>query len=591
MPRPAARFIGQSVTRKEDQRLLTGHGLYVDDVTLRGHAPRRVPAQRDRGRPTITRLDTTAAKELPGVVAVFTWQDFDGRFGEAWHAMLGEELVGAAAARDHRRALRRRPGRARRRREPLPRRGRVRADRGRARAARRPCVDFATAADDTEHIVHGAWGLESNAMVAVPFTPLSPDLDEAFAAARHVVECTRSSRTATSACRWRPGGSSRRGRPGATRSTSSARRSRCTRPATSSPATSASPKAASRVTARDVGGGFGQKMFVFREECAVVLASRLLGRPVKWIEDRRENLIAAAALPQRARQGADGDRRRRRHPGDHRRARRRRRRVPAVPGGHGPDAARRARTRSRGSASRRRWSGPTRWARARTAARGCSRRRRARWRSTTPRARSARPGRVAAQEPARRRRPAVHLAGRQRVPGDHAARDARAGARDPRLRRVPQASRPRRAPRAATSASGSACTSSRRRWARRRSHTEGATVRVESERQGRRVPRHHVARPEHRDDDGAGRRRHLGVALRRRHHRPGRHAVDAVRPRHRRQPHRGRRRRRRAAATLAVRDKVARRSPRTRWRRRPTTSRSPTAGRVGAGHADASRCR
>ena len=45
------------------------------------------------------------------------------------------------------------------------------------------------------------------------------------------------------------------------------------------------------VTARDVGGGFGQKMFVFREECAVVLASRLLGQPVKWIEDRRENLL------------------------------------------------------------------------------------------------------------------------------------------------------------------------------------------------------------------------------------------------------------------------------------------------------------
>ena len=53
------------------------------------------------------------------------------------------------------------------------------------------------------------------------------------------------------------------------------------------------PEASIRVTARDVGGGFGQKMFVFREECAIVLASRLLGRPVKWIEDRRENLIAA----------------------------------------------------------------------------------------------------------------------------------------------------------------------------------------------------------------------------------------------------------------------------------------------------------
>jgi carbon-monoxide dehydrogenase large subunit len=33
---------------------------------------------------------------------------------------------------------------------------------------------------------------------------------------------------------------------------------------------------------------------VHREECAVVLASRRLGRPVKWIEDRRENLIAGS---------------------------------------------------------------------------------------------------------------------------------------------------------------------------------------------------------------------------------------------------------------------------------------------------------
>ena len=47
-----------------------------------------------------------------------------------------------------------------------------------------------------------------------------------------------------------------------------------------------------RVVMGDVGGGFGQKMFVTREEMAVVLASYLLGRPVRWIEDRAENLLA-----------------------------------------------------------------------------------------------------------------------------------------------------------------------------------------------------------------------------------------------------------------------------------------------------------
>ena len=43
----------------------------------------------------------------------------------------------------------------------------------------------------------------------------------------------------------------------------------------------------------DVGGAFGQKINVGREETALALAARLLGRPVKWSEDRYENLVAA----------------------------------------------------------------------------------------------------------------------------------------------------------------------------------------------------------------------------------------------------------------------------------------------------------
>jgi carbon-monoxide dehydrogenase large subunit len=48
-----------------------------------------------------------------------------------------------------------------------------------------------------------------------------------------------------------------------------------------------------RVVMRDTGGGFGQKVVPQREELAVLLAARLLGTPLKWIEDRRENLLAA----------------------------------------------------------------------------------------------------------------------------------------------------------------------------------------------------------------------------------------------------------------------------------------------------------
>ncbi len=48
-----------------------------------------------------------------------------------------------------------------------------------------------------------------------------------------------------------------------------------------------------RVITPDVGGGFGQKIPLYREELATAAASRLLGRPVRWIETRRENLLAA----------------------------------------------------------------------------------------------------------------------------------------------------------------------------------------------------------------------------------------------------------------------------------------------------------
>jgi aerobic carbon-monoxide dehydrogenase large subunit len=49
-----------------------------------------------------------------------------------------------------------------------------------------------------------------------------------------------------------------------------------------------------RVIVPDVGGGFGQKMHVFPEDLAVAAIARLVGRPVRWVEERRENLAAAS---------------------------------------------------------------------------------------------------------------------------------------------------------------------------------------------------------------------------------------------------------------------------------------------------------
>ena len=65
-----------------------------------------------------------------------------------------------------------------------------------------------------------------------------------------------------------------------------------------------------RVIVPDVGGAFGSKSQVYAEYVVVAHLARLLGRPVRWIEDRRESLVAASTSRgqnQRVRIAADGD--------------------------------------------------------------------------------------------------------------------------------------------------------------------------------------------------------------------------------------------------------------------------------------------
>src|SRR5512132_3352903 len=68
------RLLGASIKRREDPRFITGRGQYVDDVKLplMTHAAFvRSPHAHAR----IRSVDTSAAKSLPGVVAVYTGQD------------------------------------------------------------------------------------------------------------------------------------------------------------------------------------------------------------------------------------------------------------------------------------------------------------------------------------------------------------------------------------------------------------------------------------------------------------------------------------------------------------------------------------
>jgi aerobic carbon-monoxide dehydrogenase large subunit len=287
---PAGRYVGQTVHRKEDRRLVTGHGSYVADVPMPGmlHA---AFLRSEVARAGLVSVNVEPARQHPGVVAVFIWADFHEKTGAAYHVMLGEELVvpPPLAITDVRHVG-----------DPIA--VVIATDRYTAEDAcdlievdfdvQQAVVNYATAGDDTTNLVHAGWGLASNVMFDVPFTPMAADLDEAFASAAHVVECTiEQNRYVCVPMETR----------GITASWNSGRQELDVICSTQSVHETKNffsrylqiPEAAIRVSARDVGGGFGQKMFVFREECAIVLASRELGRPVQWIEDRRENLIAA----------------------------------------------------------------------------------------------------------------------------------------------------------------------------------------------------------------------------------------------------------------------------------------------------------
>jgi aerobic carbon-monoxide dehydrogenase large subunit len=66
--------IGVSVRRKEDVRFLSGRGNYTDDINRPGQLYAHI-LRSDRPHATINGIDTAAAKQAPGVVAVFTGAD------------------------------------------------------------------------------------------------------------------------------------------------------------------------------------------------------------------------------------------------------------------------------------------------------------------------------------------------------------------------------------------------------------------------------------------------------------------------------------------------------------------------------------
>ena len=76
----STRQFGERVQRREDPRLLTGNGRYLDDLGLGALTAAFVRSPHAHAR--IVDIDIDDAWEVDGVEAIYTWEDLTGRVAE-----------------------------------------------------------------------------------------------------------------------------------------------------------------------------------------------------------------------------------------------------------------------------------------------------------------------------------------------------------------------------------------------------------------------------------------------------------------------------------------------------------------------------
>jgi carbon-monoxide dehydrogenase large subunit len=275
--------IGDAPKRREDQRFITGNGRYLDDLRFAGLAHAVAPRS-PHAHARIERIDTAAARQMPGVLAVFTWQDAaaDGlkplEPSVAANTQTGERFTFTP--------------------QPLLADGIVRYV-GEA-------VALVVAETRTQ-------ALDAAESVAVDYSPLPAvttpaavgkadrcfeweagdpaAADAAFASAAHVVRMRLANhRVVTNPIE--PRGIVASYDPASGRYTAhvSAQSLHATRD-NAARALGVTPDRV-RFIAPDVGGGFGAKNFIYPEHVLVPWAARRVGRPVGWIATREEVFLA-----------------------------------------------------------------------------------------------------------------------------------------------------------------------------------------------------------------------------------------------------------------------------------------------------------
>jgi len=285
-----SRIFGSGIRRREDPRLITGQASYTDDIRL-PHMAHAAILRSPHAHARITNIDTGAAAESPGVVAVYTGTDTDSVLNPipcawivpdtdtkavAYPAMASEivRYVGEAVAVV------------------------VAEDRYQAEdALELITVDYETlpAVVNPEAAMQaGAPQLHDDAPnnQAFHWVAAGGDTDAAFESAEVTVKDTIiQQRLIPNAMEPRSAVASYLSSMGELTLWNTTQNPHIARFVTSMVTGLGEHKI--RVIAPEVGGGFGSKIPVYPWEMLAVFCSMKLGRPVKWTETRTENYVAS----------------------------------------------------------------------------------------------------------------------------------------------------------------------------------------------------------------------------------------------------------------------------------------------------------
>lgn len=279
-------FVGRSLRRKEDPRLITGRGTYVDDMVLPGMLYAAV-VRSPEAHARITSIDTTAAREHPTVEAVYTGEDLAemaapcpmvwvppgvevhvpdhwplargkvGYVGQAVAVVLGSDRYAVVdAAEDVVVEY-----------EPLP-----------------VVVDPEAALADDAPVIHDRFGTNK----VFEWSLAGGDVDAAFAESDIVME-RRIVNHRTAGAAIEPRGALAEWREDRLTMWSSTQIPHIARVILSIQLGISEERI--RVVAPEVGGGFGSKLQVYGEEVLACWCARATGRPVKWTATRSDDML------------------------------------------------------------------------------------------------------------------------------------------------------------------------------------------------------------------------------------------------------------------------------------------------------------